>query len=254
MPNIEYTEKQINDLFKGIYSGVINVYNLPKKLYKATAEVLNSGVEIEFKKVDRYLLKEIKNNIYMFSAAKTFTQVKEMQSMLTDGNKTLDFKTFKDRVKGTYTTYNEAYLESEYITAITSAHNAINFREALEDKKLFTQLRYTAIMDQHTSEVCKMLNGTIANTDDKFWHSNSPPKHFRCRCHLEKISKYDEVKPYSKERLAEVSKFSDENTQPVFKTNSGITKKIFDKSHPYFNVPKKYKSWAKKNFGLEIPE
>lgn len=254
MPKILYTKEQIESLFKGIYSGVIDLYNLPKNLYAQTSKVLNSAVEIGFGEVDNALLKELKNNIYMFSAAKTFQQVKDMQSMLYDGNKKLEYKVFRDRVKSTYRNYNEAYLESEYVTALTSANNALNYREAIADKKLFTQLRYVAINDSHTSEICKRLDGTIANTEDKIWHTCSPPNHFNCRCHLEKIDKYEDVKPDSANKLSEVKDFAESKMQPVFKNNSGITNKIFDKKHPYFSVPKKYNSLAKRNFDLKIPK
>lgn len=253
-PKILYTKKQIESLFKGIFAGVIDLYNLPKNLYAQTANVLNGAVEIGFREVDNALLKELKNNIYMFSAAKTFQQVKEMQSMLYDGNKKLEYSVFRDRVKSTYSKYNEAYLESEYVTALTSANNALNYREAIADKKLFTQLRYVAIIDAYTSEICKRLNGTVANTDDKIWHTCSSPNHFNCRCHLEKIDKYEEIKPDSDSKLSEIKDFAESKMQPVFKNNSGITEKIYPKSHPYFSVPKKYKSLAKRNFDLKIPK
>jgi SPP1 gp7 family putative phage head morphogenesis protein len=253
-PKILYTNKQIESLFKGIFAGGIDLYNLPKNLYNQTAKVLNSAVEIGFGEVDNALLKELKNNIYMFSAAKTFRQVKEMQSMLYEDNKKLDYKVFRDRVKSTYSKFNEAYLESEYVTALTSANNALNYREAIADKKLFTQLRYVAINDAYTSEICKRLSGTVANTDDKIWHTCSPPNHFNCRCHLEKIDKYEELKPDSASKLSEVKEFAESKMQPVFKNNSGITNKIFDKSHPYFSVPKKYNTLAKRNFDLKMPK
>jgi hypothetical protein len=33
-----------------------------------------------------------------------------------------------------------------------------------------------------------------------------------------------------------------------------MTGEAFSKEHPYFDVPDKYKKFAKKNFGLPIPE
>lgn len=251
MPKIKYTENQIESLFKGIYSGIITPFTLPENLYKATANLLNSDVDVAFGDVDNELLAEMKNNIYMFSAAKTFQQVLDMQSYLTKDNEKLDYKTFRDRVRSTYDKYNEAYLETEYVTANTSANNAINYREALKDKEIFTQLRYVAILDQYTAPVCAMLNGTVAPTDSKFWATHTPPNHFNCRCHLEKIDKYEGLEPTKD--LGVLSEKTTEITQPIFRTNSGITAKAFDKKHPYFNVPKKYKDLALRNFDLPIP-
>lgn len=251
MPDFNYSKSQIDALFKGIYSGVIDVYNLPKNLYKATYNYINEAFDGT---IDKELLSNLRSNIYMFSAAKTFQQVRDMQSMLTDDNKTLDYRTFRDRVKQTYTTYNEAYLETEYVTAMTAGHNAVNYRSAYKDRKLFTQLKYVAIEDRYTSEICRRLDGTIANTDDKFWHIHTPPSHFNCRCHIEKISIYDEVIPNSPGQLSEIADYVGKRMQPAFKFNSGITETAFPKSHPYFQVPKKYTPWAKKNFGLQIPD
>ena len=249
MPKLGYTDKQKESLFKGIYSGAINEYNLPKNLYKSTAIVLNDGVESEFGKRDTGMLKEFKNNIYMFSAAKTFHQVLEMQTFMS-----LDYAEFKKKVDNTFETYNKAYLDSEYTTAVTSANNALNYRDAINDSDLFTQLKYVAIIDKHTSDICRQLDGTIANTTDTFWHTHTPPNHFNCRCHVEKIDKYSEVKPFGPKRLEIIAEDVDQLIHPSFKNNSGITEKAFTKEHPYFRVPKKYKSWAEKNFGLPIPE
>lgn len=40
---------------------------------------------------------------------------------------------------------------------------------------------------------------------------------------------------------------------PIFKHNAGKTKEIFNKEHPYFDVPDEFKDFAKTNFGLPIP-
>lgn len=250
MPEFNYSDKQIEALFRGIWSGAINIYKLPKNLYKTTYNYLNEAFDPT---IDRELLQHLRNNVYMFSGAKTFNQVRDMQALLTEDNVKLDYKTFRDRVKATYTNYNAGYLETEYVTAVTAGSNAITWRETWRDRKLFDRLRYVAINDANTSEICKRLDGTIAATTDPFWRIHTPPNHFNCRCHIEKLSVYDDDKVTPPGTMSDITAFTDKHMQPAFRFNSGITQTAFSKSHPYFQVPKKYIPWAKKNFGLAIP-
>jgi len=252
MPKIKYSNEQVQQLIDGIFNRVINAHHLPKGLYLATANVLLDGVNEGFyDSPDTALLKHFEDNIYMFSGAKTFQQVQHISSLLYKSN--LDYKVFKEEALSVYKTYNEAYLESEYVTALTSGTNAKSYVEALDSNGLFTRLKYTAVMDQHTSEICKRLNGIVLPIENPFWRTNTPPNHFNCRCFIEKIDKYDEEPSTHGNKVKSASVYVEEHKQPQFNMNPAINKVIFKKDHPYFSVPKQYKELAKKNFNLPIP-
>jgi SPP1 gp7 family putative phage head morphogenesis protein len=260
---MNYSGRQINELVESIFEGYTNIYNLPKNLYLKTADYLKEalykgyGSEMDYfayNTTNYKLLNEMRNNIYLFSGAKTYTQIKEMQSFMTKDNKGLDFKKFKENALNTYEKYNVNYLASEYTTSITSGTNAVIFKDATENKELFPQLKYVAIIDSLTSDECKRLNGTIADTIDPFWHIHSPPMHWNCRCSLEKISVYDNKKSKSKVKLDLLANEIGPKIQDTFKMNSGLDKEIFKKNHPYFKVSKKDKDYAKRNFDLIIPK
>lgn len=266
MPKIEYTDEQIQQLIDGIFNRVVGVHNLPRGLYKATVDVLKGGLyegfggqlsDFDFGTPDYKLLDELRDNVYMFSGAKTFQQVQHISSLLYK-DKLLDYKVFKEDALRVYKTYNEAYLESEYVTALTSGTNAINYKDAINSKGLFTRFKYTAIIDSHTSEICRRLNGIILPVEDKFWHTNTPPNHFNCRCFIEKLDKYDEENNSPNYEVKDANEYAQKNRQPVFNMNPATDKVVFREKgkdkHPYFIVPKQYKDLAKKNFNLPIPD
>lgn len=265
MPNIDYSNEQIQQLIDGIFNRVVGVQNLPRGLYRATVDILKGGLyegfkgqlsDFEFGTPDHELLNELRDNIYMFSGAKTFQQVQHISSLLYTKN--LDYKIFKEEALKVYKNYNENYLESEYVTAITSGTSAKSYNEAVNSNGLFNRLKYTAIIDSHTSEICKRLNGIVLPVDDKFWSTNTPPNHFNCRCFIEKLDKYDTEKSSPNYDVKPANEYAQTNRQPVFNMNPATDKVVFREKgkdkHPYFIVPKQYKDLAKKNFNLPIPD
>lgn len=265
MPKLDYSEEQRQQLVDGIFNRVVGVHNLPRGLYKATVDVLKNGLyegfggqlaDFDFGTPDYKLLDELRSNIYMFSGAKTFQQVRHISSLLYKSN--LDYKVFKEEALSVYNTYNEAYLESEFVTAVTSGTNSKNYNEAIQSKGLFNKFKYTAILDSHTSEICRRLDGIVLPVDDKFWSTNTPPNHFNCRCFIEKLDKYDGEENTLNYKVKEANEYAQENRQPVFNMNPAIDKVVFkDKGngkHSYFVVPKEYKDLAKRNFNLPIPD
>jgi hypothetical protein len=71
--------------------------------------------------------------------------------------------------------------------------------------------------------------------------------HFNCRCVLLQV----ETEP-TEDNEDSVQQVED-NMQDLFKHNPYKTGSVFPKSHPYFDVPKEDKAYAKRNFDLPIP-
>lgn len=255
---MKYTEKQIQELLDGIYAGNITVYNLPEDLYIAIAEYLKKGLYkgfggtlIDFGGKDLKLLKELRENIYIFSGAKTYQQVRELTDLVAESQ---TFSEYKKKAIDVYDTYNKVWAEAEYNTAKGQAQNAILWSEFEKDKKNFPYLKYSAVIDKNTSDICRPLNGVIRKVDDPLWSKYSPLNHFNCRCTLEKLDKYDNVVLTQKDKVDEITKELDEKVQNEFKMNSGKDGYIFNEKHPYFSVLKEHRGLARENFGLKIPE
>ena len=188
-------------------------------------------------------------NIYVFSAAKTYTQVKDISSLILDGQKLRPYNEFKPLALDMFKLYNKDYLTTEYNTAVGQAQTAVKWQQIESDVKTFPYLQRKAVMDGNTSKECEILNNIIAPVGDAFWSSRSPLTHFNCRCILVQIDKYEDVKLSSKTKIESAIKKT-EHINPLFKGNPGKDKVIFNESHPYFDVDKKDKELAKRNFNL----
>lgn len=252
-PKLKYSPEQIDALIDGIYHGQINELHLPRQLYKATTEVFDKAIKEIFDGEFPELLKDLRDNMYLFSGAKTFTQVQTLRS-LTDG---ATYEDFKAKAKATFNTFNKAYLETEYVTAVTAAGSAKSWAYANENKKTFPRLRCVVILDIHTTDVCKRCKDITLPLGDKFWNYNKSPRHFNCRCHEELIDAYDDIENTTQAALSPIAEQNEKEMNPVFKMNPGKRREIFastgDAQHPYFDVPKKYAKLAQRNFNLPIP-
>ena len=249
-----FRKRDIVNLLRRIFEGSITPQTMngteAEKLFEATFKVLNSGVKIAFtNKLDKKLLRELQDNIYIFSGAKTYTQVKDISSLITDNGKLRSFTEFRKLAKAKFDTYNVDYLSSEYETAVGQAQSAVKWQQIERETKLFPYLQRKAVMDANTSPECRILNEIIAPVGDPIWRTRSPLTHFRCRCILTQIDKYEDVKLSSQSKKdAAVEKTK--NINPLFKGNTGIDKVIFNESHPYFDIEPRDKGLAKRNFNL----
>jgi SPP1 gp7 family putative phage head morphogenesis protein len=244
------TPEEVEKLLRKIYLGIVNPLALPKKLYKKIGEKLSGGlykgygkniVDVEYDSPDFDMLKHMRENVYLFSSAKTFNYVLASEGLITEGDKVLPFTEFKKRAKEVYDKYNDAWLKAEYETAIGSGQIARAWNDFAPD----AILKYSTAKDSHVSDVCRSMEGVTRPKDDKIWITNSPLQHYRCRCVLLSSSLY-EVRPVPSTVLMPPKEFA---------FNPGIEKQVYDKSHPYFSdIPSKYKTYAKENFALPVPK
>jgi len=203
------------------------------------------------------LIGEMRENIYMFSSAKTFQQTLEMSEAIYEGDRIKPFSVFNQDAKAIFKKYNNfnlnktSYLKTEYETAIGQAQNAEKWANIEVDKNILKYLRYNATIDDRTSKICASLNGLTLPVDDKRWNTCAPLNHWKCRCNLEQL---DEADLTSKADANQKFKTATGLMDDLFKSNPGKTGEVFNKSHPYFSVPKKYKEHALNNFGLPIPK
>ncbi len=259
----DYSEKEQDTLFEGIYLGVIGLATLPRKLYYETAGVLKKGLykgwgktilQVQFGTPDYKLLNELRENIYIFSGAKTATQVMDIKSLMYDGDKILTISEFKKAAKIRFETYNVSHLQTEFVTATTTASSAVNYKDALDSDGLFPYLTAHVIVDDRTAPECLRMNKVTARADDPIWIHNLAARHFNCRCYETKSSKYDKVKLTPRKELNEIIKKNDEDMDELFKFNPVRDKIIFSNKHPYYDIGKNNKELAKRNFNLPIPD
>jgi len=255
---MEYSDKQIKDLLDSIYEGEITEYDLPEDLYFAIADYLKKGLYkgfggtlADFEGKDLELLQELRNNIYMFSAAKTFKEVQDIASLLTNENgERRTSKEFNQIGSQTYDNWINNWGKTEYNTAVAQATMAGKWNEIQKNKDLLPYLTYSTIGD--ACDICAPLDGMTAKVDDPIWDSVMPVIHFNCECIVSQEEDTATPTP-DDEKEATVDEVTG-NMDDVFKMNPGKDGYIFKDDHPYFEVDKGDEKFAKENYNLPIPE
>lgn len=72
-------------------------------------------------------------------------------------------------------------LETILRTNATMAFNQGRLIEARQEPDALNGLQYSAILDERTTEVCELLDGTVFALDDPDLDKLTPPNHFNCR-------------------------------------------------------------------------
>jgi SPP1 gp7 family putative phage head morphogenesis protein len=261
-PNrFKLNERNIKKYINGIYNGTITERDLSLDVYNAITDYLKAGLYdgygmtlTEAEGADLRLLTELRENVYMFGAAKNYQMTKEISSLLVDEEtgEVRTAKEFNDIARETYDNWNDNWGATEYNTAVGQAEAASKWNEIEKDAEALPNLRYSAILDANTSDICAPLDGLVAPVDDPIWLTISPLNHWNCRCLL--LQEGPDVRLTPDGEKNDIVGGVLEEMQDVFKSNPGKTGEIFDKDHPYFDVPEKDKAYAKRNFDLPIPD
>lgn len=169
---------------------------------------------------------ELKKNIYVFSGAKTYAQLEELNRYLYDNDgKLRPFNEYKVLAKKINRQYNENYLQAEYQTARTAAQMAQKWEKLQENKDLFPNLKYRTVGDDRVRRDHQRLDGIIKPIDDVFWAKYYPPLDWRCRCDV--VATAEDITVDEKE---------EDLPQPTFKGNVGKDQEIFSKNGNFFKL------------------
>ena len=185
---------------------------------------------------------QMKNNLSVFSGAKTFQEVLELSSNILVNGEVLPFNEFKKIGLKIDNQYNKHWLETEQQAAFRQSESVANWKDIKEDEDVFPYLQYSTIKDSRVRQDHKEQDGIIKRVDDPFWNTWFPPNDWNCRCIVIQLEKATVTKGTFKE-----------NDSPIFGTNVGKNGLIFPKKHPYYDVPKEFKSEQLRNFGFKTP-
>lgn len=274
MAKLKYSKSQIEKLFVDVYNGEVDPANLPEDLYLSLAEFFLSGVKegfggnVIFGDADEKLTKALTENIYYFSAAKTFQQTLEMsESLVNEEGKIRPFDEFKNVANEIYVKYNggeideeikPGWLEAEYNTALSQAGHAKKWDDIQKQKEILPYLIRNEIDDSAECDICAAVNGVCLPVDHPFWIENGGDIHYNCRGIVEQAEQEEgEDKEWSDADVDEATTKSNEaGRDDSFKFNPGHAQEIFStegkSQHPYFSVSKEYVKFAEENFNLPL--
>jgi hypothetical protein len=246
-----FTQEDIDNFIEGVHTGLYDESNLPEWYYLLVAAALFSAVESGFGmtlseatvgSLEYEYLLAMQENVYIFSAAKTYQQVQEMKGLLSKYGS--DLEAFRIEATNIFNTYNTPkganYLSIEFKSAKRQAEQARNW---LKYTVKGGDLKYKTQEDNRVRPEHQTLNNITKPISDTFWSVYYPPNGWMCRCYVTQILS---------NLVNEFSNPLDHNVPEAFQFNAGIERKVFSPKHPYFKVKRGDKELAKKNFNLPL--
>lgn len=249
-----------DEIIEGVSSGLYTPENLPLNLYFIIADKLETEFfegygrfwyQIEIENPSYVMAQNMRTNIYRFSAAKTFQEVLDLQSLIMQDGFFRPFEEFAADAKRIYRDYNEAWLQSEWQTARAAGQSVEDWEEIEAAKDVYPLLKYQTVGDDNVRPTHRKLDGIVRPVNDRFWDVHMPPNGWRCRCDVISQMEGDaEITPIDKKKAKELL----EDVDPLFRFNPAKKQQVFDNSkHPYFQVPAQYAELKGNNFNLPLP-
>ncbi|WP_457640442.1 phage head morphogenesis protein [Persephonella sp.] len=161
-------------------TGKINLSDSFKMKFEEAIDHLKSMIPIkkeEFNKLSAHL-KYRAFTIAKVSSEDLINKVKQIYTKTLEQGKTKT-ETLQE-VHKILPNLTANHLSTHYNNNVMIAYNAGRIRHFKESSAV-QYLMYNAILDGHTTNLCRKLHGTVKPKDDSFWDKFYPPNHHNCR-------------------------------------------------------------------------
>jgi len=200
-----------------------------------TGKVMESYgiVTPDFTTPDVEMLARLTSDVWEFSAAKNWQEMRDLTSLLKDEKgKLRSLADFKERAQTVIGKYNNAWFRSEYNFAVSASQSAARWTQFERDKDTIPNLKYQTAGDDAVRPEHQLLDGIIRPINDSFWLTHYPPNGWGCRCEAVQV-------PNGLGRVTPDDKIPSVDIPKMFRTNLAKTGLIFPKGHPYYKgIPK----------------
>lgn len=217
------------------------VRKLSKNIASILTQAVNAGLNNNSIKHETppELRQALEDNVQFFTGMKVFHELTDAALSLIDAKGNMkSYNEFKHDVQAIHASYNERYLNTEYIFATQSALMAAKWHDFEEDGDSYN-LQYRTAGDEKVREDHAILHNITLPIDDPFWDNYTPPLGWRCRCTVVQVRKSKHKTSNSTEAAAKgaaATTFTNKkgvNTLEMFRFNPGKEQIAFPKKHPY---------------------
>lgn len=230
-------EKRARQVAREIYNGTFDG-EIDEGMVDLVAQELMKAIERGFDKVpmveypgkpDEAMLAHLRENVYQFSAAKNYQQLRDLTSQLIDEQgRVRKFSAFQDVALQINAQYNQHWLRTEYDTALTGGEMAARWVQFDAEKDDIPLLEYSTVGDARVRNEHRALDGITRKVDDAFWNTYYPPNGWNCRCTVVQKPQGDET-PESRIPT------SGTGVPELFQVNLAKRGLAFPPGHPYYN-------------------
>lgn len=224
-------QREFERLLKQLYEGK----EPNNSMLAATGKLLAGRVAESYREIavdyttpDAAMLARLTRDVWQFSAAKNWQELRDLSLALKDENgKLREWNDFKEAADAVGQKYNEIWLRTEYNQAVAASQNAARWAEAEAEKDIIPNLEYQTVGDDAVRTEHARLNGIIKPMDDPFWTTHYPPNGWGCRCEAVQA-------PEGTGKVTPDEKMPDVPIPPMFRANLAQTGLIYPKNHPYY--------------------
>ncbi len=214
LPEGDIDKPVVAEFAKRLWTGVEKGYG--KKL-----------TEVDFSSPDNEMLAALQKNVWQFSAAKNYQQLRALtDALIGDDGKLRSYKDFKLEAFKINDQYINQWLQTEYDLAVSGSQMAAKWVNITAQSDTLTLLEFDAVIDSRTSDLCRSLNKTILPINDPFWKTYYPPNHFKCR---------STVWQRQKGKITPADKIPSADIPPMFRVNLAQEQLVFPPKHPYYD-------------------
>lgn len=174
--------------------------------------------------------KELRHSNEVFAAFKVHKMGSLMALKLTDEDgKLKSYRQWKEDIKGISNHFLNAWLKTEYNTAVIRAHNAADWRQFEHNKDIMPNLRWMPTVSPNPEAEHRVFweRKLTRPIDDPFWNKHRPGNRWNCKCSLEATD--DPITPLPTE-----AEIRGDQPQRGLENNPGKDGQLFSKKHPYF--------------------
>ena len=224
------------DLAEAMATDIYNLGDMPNEvpeaLLEAYAHEFIKAVNMGFVATEgaaaqnEAMVAAIKHQVYQFSAAKSYTQMKQLTQALLDENDKLRTRSqYRQAAYQINDTHVNAWLNAEMDNCVCASEMAGKWVGIEANKDVFDLLEFDAILDSHTTQTCRSLNGTKLPPDDPFWDVYYLPNHYGERSTIKQL-RHGTPTPADEVPSADIP--------VIFRTNLAKHRMVFPPGHPYF--------------------
>lgn len=174
--------------------------------------------------------KELRHSNEVFAAFKVHKMGGLMALKLTDEDgKLKSYRQWKEDIKGISNHFLNAWLKTEYNTAVIRAHNAADWRQFERNKDIMPNLRWMPTVSPNPEAEHRVFweRKLTRPIDDPFWNKHRPGNRWNCKCSLEATDEPTTPLPTDAE-------IRGDQPQRGLENNPGKDGQLFSTKHPYF--------------------
>lgn len=216
--------QHFDDLARQVHDAGGSRVELHQALYQSINARLQDGVSLGFGVADEAQTAFLRQNVQLFSAAKTVHQTEALSKLLLDDAGAIKPSSiFKGEALQLHEQYNVNWLRAEYEHGVASAQMAARWQE-FDPTDL---LSYQTAGDGRVRPEHAAWDNITRPASDEWWNTHYPPNGWLCRClaHVTAVG----GKPTPRSILPALPE-----PDPLFSSNVGKTGIIFPEEHPYF--------------------